>query len=337
MNMKKIIAALFSLAVATFAADIQILEPTGADFAPVGPTIVKSLLRAAVSQTGNTPVEDSSEIQLQTSIITMGGYYLIICEQVKGGKIVNSNKQKSVSLEDLDVAIEKAAVNALAERVVATNADLVDGAAAPAAAPAAPTEAAVSEPLPVNTSKVTIEVEEKPAENTMEKRPTHNYNGFGLGIALWHNYDYTADPDNEDDRSVDRDWSTSFMLHYAHIFEVSTSAAITMQANADMVFGKGWQIHGVFLIGGRYYIQSGAVSPYFGAGFGVGAQFDNHYAEVGEYIGLGLAGGVEAGVVFFRNSAIQLELGATWDALWDGFESFSRRFGAGSIYIAVNL
>ena len=40
--------------------------------------------------------------------------------------------------------------------------------------------------------------------------------------------------------------------------------------------------------------------------------------------------------VFFRNSAMQLELGAAWDALWDGFESFDRRFGAGSLYIAIN-
>jgi hypothetical protein len=40
--------------------------------------------------------------------------------------------------------------------------------------------------------------------------------------------------------------------------------------------------------------------------------------------------------VFFRNSAMQLELGATWDALWDGFSDFGRRFGAGSLYIAIN-
>ena len=327
MNMKKFIAALFSLAVVSFAANVQILEPMGADFSDDAPTVVKSLLRAAVSKSGNTPVEDSSEIQLRTSIMTMGGYILVICEQLKGGAVVVSSKQKSASVDDLDVSIEKATVEAL----LGPQENLIDQ------APAESTAEAKKEPLPVNTSVVTVEYEEKPAPDTLEKkRPTRNYNGFGLGVALWHNYDYSADPDNEDDKDVDRDWSSAFVVHYARIFEVSNHAAITMLNNTNMVFGKGWQIHETFLIGGRYYIQSGAVSPYFGAGIGLGAQLDNHYAEFSEYFALGVAGGVEAGIVFFRNSAMQLELGATWDALWDGFSDFGRRFGAGSLYIAIN-
>lgn len=325
MNMKKFIAVLFSLAVTSFAANVQILEPTGADFSDDAPTIVKSLLRAAVSKSGNTPVEDSSEIQLRTSIITMGGYILVVSEQLKGGAVVVSSKQKSLGIDDIDVAIEKATMEAL----LGHQDNLIDQAPADSVKK--------SEPLPVNTSVVTVEYEERPAPDTLEKkRPTRNYNGFGLGVALWHNYDYTADPDNEDDKDVDRDWSTSFVFHYARIFEVSNYAAITMVNNVNMVFGKGWQIHEAFMIGGRYYIQPGAVSPYFGAGIGLGAQYDNHYAEFSEYFAVGVAGGVEAGIVFFRNSAMQLELGATWDALWDGFESFSRRFGAGSLYIAIN-
>lgn len=327
MNMKKFIAVLFSLAVTSFAANVQILEPTGADFSDDAPTIVKSLLRAAVSKSGNMPVEDSSEIQLRTSIITMGGYILVVSEQLKGGAVVVSSKQKSLGIDDIDVAIEKATMEAL----LGHQDNLIDQ------APAEGTAEAKKEPLPVNTSVITVEYEERPAPDTLEKkRPTRNYNGFGLGVALWHNYDYTADPDNEDDKDVDRDWSTAFVVHYARIFEVSNHAAITMVNNANMVFGKGWQIHETFLIGGRYYIQPGAVSPYFGAGIGLGAQFDNHYAEFSEYFAVGVAGGAEAGIVFFRNSAMQLELGATWDALWDGFESFSRRFGAGSLYIAIN-
>ena len=323
--MKKFIAALFSLAALSFAANVQILEPTGADFADDAPAIVKSLLRAAVSKSGNTPVEDSAEVQLRTSIMTMGGYLLVVSEQLKGGAVVVSSKQKSVGVDDIDVAIEKATLEAL----LGHQDNLIDQ------APSDSTAEAKKEPLPVNTSVVTVEYEERPAP-LPEKRPTRNYNGFGLGISLWHNYDYTADPDNEDDKDVDRDWSTSFMLHYARIFEVSANAAITMQDNANLVVGKGWEIHNVFLIGGRYYIQSGAVSPFFGGGMGIGVQYDNHYAEFSEYFALGFAANIEAGVVFFRNSAIQLELGATWDALWDGFDSFSRRFGAGNLYIAIN-
>jgi len=151
MNMKKIIAVLFSLAALSFAANVQILEPSGADFADDAPTTVKSLLRAAVSLSGNTPVEDSAEIQLRTSIMTMGGYYLVVCDQVKAGANVNSNKQKAAGLNDLDVAIEKATVGALSDQTSASNADLVDGAPADSAA------AAKKEPLPVNTSVVTVE------------------------------------------------------------------------------------------------------------------------------------------------------------------------------------
>ena len=45
---------------------------------------------------------------------------------------------------------------------------------------------------------------------------------------------------------------------------------------------------------------------------------------------------LEAGIVLFRNSALQLELGVTWDALWDEFNGFGRRFGSGTVYLAVN-
>lgn len=325
--MKKFIAALFSLAVASFAANVQILEPTGADFSPDGPTVVKSVLRAAVSQSGNTPVEDTSEIQLRTSIMTMGGSYLVVCEQVKAGAVVISSKQKSADLGELDVAIERATVAALADLNpnATANADLVDEAAAPK-----------KEPLPINTSIVTVEYEEKPVQTLSEKRPTRNYNSFGLGVALWHDYDYSADPDNEDDKDVDRRWRATFVFHYARIFEVSASAAITLTNNVNAVLTDGWEIHDAFLIGGRYYIQSGMISPYIGAGLGLGFQFDNRYEEIDEYLAFGIAGGAEAGIVFFRNSTIQLELGASWDVMWDGFSSFSRRFGSGSLYIALN-
>ena len=40
--MKKIITALFSLAAISFAADVQVLPPTGADFATDAPDMVQS-------------------------------------------------------------------------------------------------------------------------------------------------------------------------------------------------------------------------------------------------------------------------------------------------------
>lgn len=328
MDMKKTLAFAVSMAAAAFAADVQVVAPSGADFSPDAPQIVNSLVRAAVSQSGNTPVEDSTEIQLRTNIMTMGSSYIVVCEQAKAGVVVGSGKQKAASVDALDAAIELAVLSALGENKSEAPAD--------SAAPK-------KEPLPVNTSVVTVEVEEAPAAKTEEpvgeKRPTRNYNSFGVGAAIWHNYDYFANPkDIKDgkDRDEERSWNATFAFHYARIFEVSAHAAITMVNNTNFVVGKGWELHDVFLIGARYYTSTGAVSPFFGGGFGIGGQLDFHYENFDEVVALGLAGGLEAGIVLFRNSALQLELGVAWDALWDEFESFKRRFGSGTAYIALN-
>ncbi len=340
--MKKFIAALFSLVALSFAANVQILEPQGADSSPYGPSILKSLLRAAVTQSGNTPVEDASEIQLSTNIVSVDGYYLVICEQVRNGAVVSSNKQKSVSLSDLDVSIERAVIGALANLNQNTaNPDLVDAAPAPAPTTAsAPAPAAQPEPLPVNTSKVTVEVEEKPAENQiLEKRPTRNYNSYGFGMAIWHNYDFNNIRTSGDDvkgYKEKRSWDKAVAFHYARIFEATSNAAIVLLDNFNLTIGEEWQIHEVLLIGGRYYMSTNNVSPYISLGFGIGVQTDTHYEKLSEEFAFGFAGGVELGVVFFRNSAIQLELGLSWDGLCDGFD-FDRRFGAGTMFIAINL
>ena len=120
------------------------------------------------------------------------------------------------------------------------------------------------------------------------------------------------------------------------VFFRGTDEAGNISEVTNFVVGKGWELHDVFLIGARYYTSTGAVSPFFGGGFGIGGQLDFHYENFDEVVALGLAGGLEAGIVLFRNSALQLELGVAWDALWDEFESFKRRFGSGTAYIALN-
>lgn len=327
--MKKFIATLFSLAAFTFAANVQILEPTGADFAPDGPTIVKSLLRAAVSKSGNTPVEDSAEIQLRTSIMTMGGYTLVVCDQVKSGAVVNSHKQKSAGIDDLDVAIEKAAVGALSEQAPASNADLVDG---------APAEAAKSEPLPVNTSVITIESEEKPAEsqNFTEKRPTRNYKGYGLGVAFWYNYEHSY---LDDDETVKEggDVDIAYAFRFAYVWETSWSGAVFFQSNTNFGVGGYFQLRETAIIGARYYFTEGEIAPFVGGGLGLGAQLDTHYEYFSEKFGFGIATGLDLGLVLFKSSSVQLETGFHYDILWDGFESLSRNFGSLTFYIGLNI
>ena len=328
--MKKFISALFSLAALSFAANVQVLAPEGAEFAPDAPNMVHSIVRATVSETGNTPVDGGAEIKLRTNVMTMGSSFVVVCEQINNGTVVGSGRQKAGSIDDLDVAIDGAVKSALAN--VSEN-DSDDSYASTAAR---------QEPQ----QNVVVFVAEDgdrgdPNDNFAHKRPTRNYVSYGLGAALWHNYDFTEDRCDESAEchkkyDEDRSWEQAFVFHYARIFEVIPQAAITIVKNMNMSFGDEWQLHETFLLGGRFFPSTGTITPFLGAGFGLGIQLDDHYYENDESFAIGLAGGVELGVIFFRNSATQLEVGLAWDALWDGFDSFDRRFGAGSFYIAIN-
>lgn len=332
LGMKNIVTATLLSAAMSFAANVQVLNPTGAEFAPDAPQMVQSIVRAAVSQSGNTPVESSGDVELRTNLMTMGSSIVVVCEQVKNGSVVKSSKQKAASIDDLDTAIEGAVAGALA--------DLADASAGAMAAP----EGTYQEygPSTVYVVEENSGSKEDPNDNFAHKRPTRNYVSYGLGMSLWHNYDFDnikckdKDKTDCDGYSVDRVWDPAFAFHYARIFEVTPRAAITLLDNMDLSFEEDWELHETFLIGGRFFPSTGAVTPFIGLGLGLGIQFDNHYDEFEEAFAFGLATGAEAGFVFFRNSSVQLEVGAAWDVVWDAFDDFDRRFGAGTFYIAVN-
>ena len=337
--MKKIFAAFFSLAAISFAANIQVLAPSGAEFAPDAPNMVQSLVRASVSETGNTPVEDSAEIQLRTSVMTMGSTFVVVCEQISNGTIVGSGRQKANSIDNLDYAIDGAVKGALAN--IADASANIQGAPQNSNA----NTAYYQEPQPNVVVVVPAERYEQsngdPNDNFARKRPTRNYVSYGLGAALWHNYDFVEKDCKgvatcHEKYDTDRTWEQAFVFHYARIFEVIPQAAVTIVNNMNISFGDEWEWHETFLLGGRFFPSTGVVTPFLGAGAGLGIQTDSHYYDGDEAFAIGLAGGVELGIIFFRNSATQLEVGFAWDALWDGFESFKRRFGAGSAYIAIN-
>jgi len=325
--MKKIFTAILSLAALSLAANVQVLAPTGAEFAPDAPNMVHSLVRASVSETGNTPVNDEAEIQLRTNVMAMGSSFVVVCEQLKGGTIVGSGKQKAGSINDLDVAIDVAVKSALANSTE-------NASAAPA--PASDTYA--------STAPRSVEPEADANDNFAHKRPTRNYKSIGVGAALWHNYDYRDESckdaekprDCHAENDVDKDWDKAFVFHFARIFEVVPQAAITIEYNTNMSFSGDWQWFNVLLLGGRFFPSTGVMTPYVGAGAGLGLELDAHYNTGDEAFAFGLAAGAEVGVIFFRNSSAQLEVGLAWDALWDGFDSFDRHFGAISAHIAVN-
>ena len=321
--MKFFFPALLTCAAMALAANIQVLEPSGAEFSTDAPNVVKSILRSAVSQTGNTPVESASEIQIRTTLSTMGSTIVVVVEQIHNGNVVGSGRQKTPSVDDLDVALDAAVKDALAN--LAATQEQESAVYAP--------EGTYQENGPGVVYVVPVESRgnEDPNDNFAHKRPTRNYVSYGLGMAMWHNYDFESD-DYEEDMS----WEQAFVFHYGRIFEVTPYAAITIINNMNISFGSEWEWHETFLIGGRYFVSTGAITPYIGLGAGLGVQTDDHYEENDEWFAIGLAAGAELGVILFRNSAVQLEIGLAWDALWDGFSSFDRRFGAGSAYIAIN-
>jgi len=114
--MNKLFFSILSLVAFTFAANIQIIAPTGANFSPDAPDMVATIIRSAVSQAGHTPTEQEAPIQITTNLMTMGSSIVVVCEQKENGVIVGSGKQKAASLDDLDVAIEQAVASALATK-----------------------------------------------------------------------------------------------------------------------------------------------------------------------------------------------------------------------------
>jgi len=331
--MKKIFSTILSMAAFSLAANIQVLAPTGAEFSPDAPNMVQSLVRASVSETGNTPVENDANIQLRTNVMAMGSSFVVVCEQVKDGAVVGSGKQKAGSIDDLDVAIEGAVKSAL------SNVEGDYGNYGPYASSASSSSDA-DVVMVVSTEKN----EGDPNDNFAHKRPTRKYRSLGLGAALWHNYEFKDKScKNSDDpkachkeNDTDKEWDEAFVLHYARIYEVTPQAAITIVNNTNMSFSEDWQWHEVLLLGGRFFPSTGVVTPFLGLGAGLGMQLDCHYETGAEAFAFGLAAGAEIGAIFFRNSSAQLEVGFAWDALWDGFDSFDRRFGAASFYIAIN-
>lgn len=333
--MKKIFTVLLSVAAMALAENVQVLEPSGAEFSTDAPQVVMSILRSAVAQTGNTPVESSADIQIRTTLSTMGSSIVVVVEQLKDGTVVGSGRQKTPTVDDLDVAIDDAVKAALAN---------LDAGNAPQSAAYAPEASYDDGPEVVYVVPVERRSSEDPNDNFAHKRPTRNYVSYGLGMAMWHNYDFVEDDCGQyknsdechEDLDEDRSWEQAFVFHYGRIFEVVPHAAITIINNMNISFGSEWEWHETFLIGGRYFVSTGNITPYVGLGVGLGIQTDGHYEDSDEGFAIGLATGAELGVIMFRNSATQLEIGLAWDALWDGFDSFDRRFGAGSFYVAIN-
>ncbi|SHL17079.1 hypothetical protein [Fibrobacter sp. UWEL] len=174
-------------------------------------------------------------------------------------------------------------------------------------------------------------VRQAPAENSdlpKEKRPTYNFKSYGLGVSVWHNW--------EDSKiNPKRDWTQGFVLHYGRIWEMTHNGAITLMDNTQFSWGDGdFQWSEVARIGGRYYFNDESISPFLGAGIGLGFQWDTHMSG-DDIFAFGLAGGAEVGVTIFKTSKTQLEIGCSYDFVTD-YIDFGELFGSFNFYLAVN-
>ena len=91
----------------------------------------------------------------------------------------------------------------------------------------------------------------------------------------------------------------------------------------------------MYMIGFRVNFFNFAVTPFVGAQFGLGMQYDDHYSKFRDKFAINIAGDVNAGMVFCRYCKYQFEVGAVYDAVEDGFFN-DQVFGAFNFYAAVN-
>lgn len=310
--MNKLFFSILFLVAFTFAINVQIIAPTGANFSPDAPNMVTSIIRSAVSQSGHTPIEQPASIQLTTSLMTMGSSIVVVCEQKENGVIVGSGKQKAASLDDLDVAIEQAVASALATKTSTQ--------AAPASQPIVsntPAEAP-SQPQKIQTEK-----------DYLKKEPVRKYKSIGFGLAYWYNW-------RDSIHNPTRDSDLAYALRLAYIWQTSSTTALVLQSNTIFNFGDDSHLQEAVTIGGRYLFDNKIITPYLGAGLGFGIQADGHFDRIDEGFAFGFVGSVDAGVVLFQKSSIQMEVGARYNILWDGLTSLSRNFGATSFFVALN-
>ncbi|MCQ2107636.1 MAG: hypothetical protein MJZ05_02615 [Fibrobacter sp.] len=196
-----------------------------------------------------------------------------------------------------------------------------------------------------NTSGSAEPVEEEvmPAKSPFDddsipelKRCKYTFKSWGIGFSTWHNWrDETMNPE--------RDWALALLVHHGRIWEMTSHGSITFMANGNFAFGEYKEAQVIGVIGGRYFFLNDIYSPYVGGGFGLGLQYDGYLNEYskstfGDKFGFGFAGNVEAGIVVFRTTTTQLELGASYDVLVNvlKMEPAVHVYGAFNFYLAIN-
>jgi hypothetical protein len=167
-------------------------------------------------------------------------------------------------------------------------------------------------------------------ERTLQ-RPVYSFQTAAFGLGFWSNWE-------DKEKNPDKDHVTAFpLIRYGHIWEMTTHGAITTISTWNFKFGDGWEVHGNMLLGGRYSFLDEMVSPFIGAGIGLGMQLDSHFDDwdFGERWALGMSFGGEVGASIFHNSSVQLEVGFGFDIVAAGVD-FKKSFSSFNLFFGIN-
>lgn len=180
-------------------------------------------------------------------------------------------------------------------------------------------------------------VEEKKAEINDDsipelKRCKYTFRSWGLGFAEWHNWKHDVSYSDK----PKRDWDPALLFHHGRIWEMTSHGAITFMLNANFAYQETFETQATGVIGGRYFFLNEIYTPYVGGGIGLGVQFDGHLKKFADKFAFGLAGNVEGGLVIFRTTTTQLEIGASYNFLVNVLPTKGGVYGAFNLYLAIN-
>ena len=179
-----------------------------------------------------------------------------------------------------------------------------------------------------NVAEASAEPEEKKQEDYRKQRTLRTW---GAGMSIWYNWE-------DEEINPERDYSRALAIREGKILDFGTRLAFTSLNIYGFNPGDGWHNWGwraMYMIGFRVYAFNWHVTPFVGAQFGLGMQYDDHYSKFADKFAINIAGDVNAGMVFCRYCKYQVELGASYDAVEDGFFN-DQVFGSYNFYLAFN-
>ena len=168
-------------------------------------------------------------------------------------------------------------------------------------------------------------------ESEQPRGKDRKWRTIGGGMSIWYNWE-------DEDLNPDRDFSRAIALREGKIYDYGGRFALTSLNIYGFNPGDAWHNWGwraMFMLGFRINMFNLPVTPFVGAQFGLGMQYDDHYNKFRDKFAINIAGDVNAGVVFCRYCKYQFELGASYDAVEDGFFN-DQVFGSFNFYGAVN-